>query len=89
MIRSEVEKSYRNYQEQQSTVTRVKRDLLQRADTVLETTRTSYEEGESSLTDYLDALRVRLDVSLSFYDLLFQLERSRIQLEQAVGVEIR
>ena len=89
MIRSEVEKSYRNYQEQQSTVTRVKRDLLQRADTVLETTRASYEEGESSLTDYLDALRVRLDVSLSFYDLLFQLERSRIQLQQAVGVEIR
>ena len=88
MIRSEVEKSYQNYQRQQSTVARIKRDLLQRADTVLKTTRTSYEEGESSLTDYLDALRVRLDASLSFFDLLFQLERSKIQLEQAVGVEI-
>lgn len=88
MIRSEVERSYQNYQEQQSIVTRLKRDLLQRTDTVLEATRASYEEGESILTDYLDALRVRLDASLSFYEILFQLERSRIQLEQAVGAKI-
>ena len=88
-IRSEVERSYRDYEEKRSTVTRIERDFLQRADTVMETIRVSYAAGESSLTDYLDALRVRLDASLSFYDLLFQLERSRIQLEQAVGAEIR
>jgi cobalt-zinc-cadmium efflux system outer membrane protein len=88
-IRFEVERSYRNYREQQDTVARVERDLLQAADTVLETTRASYEAGESSLTDYLDALRVSLEASVSFYDLLLQLEQSRIQLEHAVGVQIK
>ena len=88
-IRSEVEQSYRNCKEQQAIVARIERDVVQRAALLQSTAWKSYQEGESDLTDYLDALRVRLDVALSFYDLLLQFERSRIQLAQAVGVEIK
>ena len=59
-----------------------------RAETALEVTRQSYQEGEASLMDYLDALRVRLDTSLSYYELLFQLQRARLQLERATATDL-
>ncbi len=68
---------------------RIQRDVVQRVELLQRTAWKSYEEGESDLTDYLDALRVRLDAALSFYNLLLQFERSRIQLERAVGVEVK
>ena len=88
-IPSEVEQSYRNCKEQQAIVARIQRDVVQRVELLQRTAWKSYEKGESDLTDYLDALRVRLDASLSFYNLLLQFERSRIQLERAVGVEVK
>lgn len=88
-IRSEVERAFRNYQTWRVNVERLQEDTLRRAERVLEITQQSYQEGEASLTDYLDTLRVRLEASLSFYDLLLQLEKARIELEKAVGAELR
>ena len=87
-IGAEVNRAYQVYRTQQSHVGRIQDDLLGRAETALEITRQSYQEAEASLTDYLDALRVRLDASLSYYELLFQLRRARIQLEQATGTDL-
>lgn len=87
-IAAQVERAYNTYRAQQSHVNRIQNDLLTRAERTLEVTRQSYQEGEASLTDYLDTLRVRLDASLSYYDLLFQLQRARIELEKVAGTEL-
>ena len=87
-IGAEVDRAYQVYRTQQSHVERIQDDLLGRAETALEVTRQSYQEGEASLMDYLDALRVRLDTSLSYYELLFQLQRARLQLERATATDL-
>ncbi len=87
-IRSEVERAFKAYQLQQANVQRLEQTVLQNAVRVAELTEQSYLEGEASLLEYLDALRVKLDASLGFHDLLFQLERAHIELEKAVGGEL-
>ncbi len=87
-IRSEVERAFKAYRLQQANVQRLEQTILQSAVRVAELTEQSYLEGEASLLEYLDALRVKLDASLGFHDLLFQLERARIELEKAVGGEL-
>ncbi len=88
-IRAEVERAFKAYQLQQANVERLEQTVIIRAARVLEATQQSYLEGEASLLEYLDALRVKLDASLGFYDLLFQLERGRVELEKAVGAGLR
>ena len=88
-IRSEVERAFKTYRLQQANLQRLEQTVLQSAVRVAELTQVSYLEGEASLLEYLDALRVKLDASLGFHDLLFQLERARIELEKAVGGELQ
>lgn len=88
-IGREVQRAFETYQSQQSHVNGLREDLLVRAEDAVETTRSSYQEGEATLTDYLDALRVRLDVSVAYYDLLFQVQRSRIAMEKATGAQLK
>lgn len=88
-IRSEVERAFKAYRLQQVNVQRLEQTVIQNAVRVAELTQQSYREGEASLLEYLDALRVKLDASLGFYDLIFQLERARIELEKAVGGELQ
>ncbi len=88
-IRSEVERAFKAYRLQQVNVQRLEQTVLQSAVRVAELTQQSYLEGEASLLEYLDALRVKLDASLGFHDLLFQLKRARIELEKAVGGELQ
>lgn len=87
-VGAEVERAYAIYRSRQSNADRLQRDLLERAERMWQATRLSYQEGEASVADYLDALRVRLDASLSFYDLLLQLHRARLELEKATGAEL-
>ena len=88
-IRFEVERAFKAYRLQQVNLQRLEQTVLQSAVRVAELTQQSYLEGEASLLEYLDALRVKLDASLGFHDLLFQLERARIELEKAVGGELQ
>jgi cobalt-zinc-cadmium efflux system outer membrane protein len=88
-IRFEVERAFKAYRLQQANLQRLEQTVLQSAVRVAELTQQSYLEGEASLLEYLDALRVKLDASLGFHDLLFQLERARIELEKAVGGELQ
>jgi cobalt-zinc-cadmium efflux system outer membrane protein len=88
-IRFEVERAFKSYRLQQANLQRLEQTVLQSAVRVAELTQQSYLEGEASLLEYLDALRVKLDASLGFHDLLFQLERARIELEKAVGGELQ
>lgn len=88
-IRFEVERAFKAYRLQQANLQRLEQTVLQSAARVAELTQLSYLEGEASLLEYLDALRVKLDASLGFHDLLFQLERARIELEKAVGGELQ
>lgn len=88
-IRFEVERAFKAYRLQQANLQRLEQTVLQSAVRVAELTQQSYLEGEASLLEYLDALRVKLDASLGFHDLLFQLERARIELEKVVGGELQ
>lgn len=88
-IRSEVERAFKAYRLQQANLQRLEQTIIQSAVRVAELTQVSYWEGEATLLEYLDALRVKLDASLGFHDLLFQLERARIELEKAVGTELK
>ena len=58
---------------------------MDQVDQVARITSQSYLEGEASLLDYLDALRVQLDTSMDYYELLHQVNRARVALEMAVG----
>ena len=88
-IHAEVERAFKAYRLLQVNVERLEQTVLQSAMRVAELTQQSYLEGEASLLEYLDALRVKLDASLGFHDLLFQLKRARIELEKAVGGELQ
>ena len=88
-IRAEVKRAFKSYRLQQVNVERLEQTLIQSAVRMAELTQLSYLEGEASLLEYLDALRVKLEASLGFHDLLFQLERAHIELEKAVGGELQ
>ncbi|MDA2931009.1 TolC family protein [Acidobacteria bacterium AH-259-O06] len=88
-IRAEVERAFKTYQLQEANVKRLEQTVIKRAANMAEVTLQSYLEGEASLLEYLDALRVKLDASLGFYELLFQLGSTRIELEKSVGAELK
>lgn len=80
----QVEETWRRFNLQRDEAQRL-RPVMERLDTIVEVTARSYNEGESSLLELLDAMRVELEASLSFQTLLLQARLSRVDLEEAVG----
>ncbi|MEE8160030.1 MAG: TolC family protein, partial [Acidobacteriota bacterium] len=81
----EVESTFRNFMTHRQNVVRIQDTVIDQVNQVASITRQSYLEGEASLLDYLDALRVQLDTSIDYYELLHQTKRSFVDLETAVG----
>ncbi len=86
-VRAEVERALHGYRSWRASLERLRENTLARAARVLEVTRLSYQEGEAGLNDYLDTLRVRLETSLAFHDLLLEVEKARVELDRALGGE--
>ncbi len=81
----EVESTFGNFVTHRENVERIQQSVIDQVDQVARITSQSYLEGEASLLDYLDALRVQLDTSMDYYELLHQVKRARVALETAVG----
>ena len=87
-ILREVEGAFENFVTHRENVERIQQSVIDQVDQVARITSQSYLEGEASLLDYLDALRVQLDTSMDFYELLHQVKRARVTLEMAVGGDL-
>jgi len=87
-ILREVEGAFENFVTHRENVERIQQSVIDQVDQVARITSQSYLEGEASLLDYLDALRVQLDTSMDFYELLHQVKRARVALEMAVGGDL-
>jgi cobalt-zinc-cadmium efflux system outer membrane protein len=84
----EVESAFGNFVTHRDNVERIQQSVMDQVDQVARITSQSYLEGEASLLDYLDALRVQLDTSMDYYELLHQVKRARVDLEMAVGGDL-
>jgi cobalt-zinc-cadmium efflux system outer membrane protein len=87
-ILREVEGAFENFVTHRENVERIQQSVIDQVDQVARITSQSYLEGEASLLDYLDALRVQLDTSMDYYELLHQVKRARVALEMAVGGDL-
>jgi cobalt-zinc-cadmium efflux system outer membrane protein len=87
-ILREVESAFGNFVTHRENVERIQQSVMDQVDQVARITSQSYLEGEASLLDYLDALRVQLDTSMDYYELLHQVKRARVALEMAVGGDL-
>ncbi len=83
-VRRQVSQALANYSRQQGVAARLQ-DVVERVERLSDITRRSYIEGEATLPEYLEALRVQRDASLDYDDLLLELRKSWIRLEAGVG----
>ena len=81
----EVQSAFENFSTQRENLERIQDSVMDQVNQVATITARSYLEGEASLLDYLDALRVQLDTSIDFYQLTHQVRRAFVDLETAVG----
>ena len=81
----EVQSAFENFSTQRDNLERMQGSVIDQVNQVATITARSYLEGEASLLDYLDALRVQLDTSIDFYELTHQVRRALVDLETAVG----
>jgi cobalt-zinc-cadmium efflux system outer membrane protein len=89
MIRSEVRRSFEAYKRLQESSQQVDSRLLENLDRIVEVTELSYEEGESTILEFLDALRTQRDGAVNHSRLLQELYLSFLELEAAAGVSLR
>ncbi|HSR50848.1 MAG TPA: TolC family protein [Acidobacteriota bacterium] len=81
----QVEEAWKRFNLQRGQAQRLQGTVIDRLETIVDVTSQSYNEGESSLLELLDAMRVQLEASLNFQTLLLQARLSRVDLEEAVG----
>lgn len=80
-----IKEEYQNYLTLYEQAKTFQEEILTNAKRSLEMSQFSYLQGESSLLDYLDSLRVYRSVLIEFYHTLFELEVSISELEKLTG----
>ena len=89
LVRGEIgaqgERAYNAYSLAFAQAGRYEHDLLPAARKSLEIATFSYEQGELSLLELLDARRTYLDAVEAYNDVLFQFEGARAELERLIG----
>jgi cobalt-zinc-cadmium efflux system outer membrane protein len=81
----EVESAFEDFVTHRDNLERIQGSVIDEVNQVVAITGRAYLEGEATLLDYLDALRVQLDTSMNFYELTHQVRRAFVDLERAVG----
>ena len=74
------------FQATQKRVSRFQNGLLKDTQTALDGRRLSYQKGDSSLLELLDAQRSADEVTQSYYDALSDHLRATIELHRAAGI---
>ncbi|MCS7073312.1 MAG: TolC family protein [Bacteroidia bacterium] len=85
-IQNEVTQAYFNYLALQKQVQQFNNGLLTEAKAVLDGKIYSYQRGESSLLEVLNAQRTYNDVQLTYYQTLYNYAASLVNLERSVGI---
>jgi len=80
-----VRQTFSSYQLMQQRVGKFQGELLKGADEVLAAKRFSYEHGQASLLDLLDAQRTDNAIHQSYNDALADAAKALIELERAAG----
>jgi cobalt-zinc-cadmium efflux system outer membrane protein len=88
-VLAEVESAFRAYETARSQVNVFRSELLPQADQSRAVTLIAYEEGATELLPVLEAQRTRAEVREQFFRTVFDYQLSLLQLELAVGREIR
>jgi cobalt-zinc-cadmium efflux system outer membrane protein len=88
-ILAEVELAFRAYETARNQVNVFRTELLQQADESRNIALLAYEEGATELLPLLEAQRTRAEIRRQFFRTLFDYQLSLLQLELAVGKEIR
>ena len=85
-VQTEVMQAYRQYQSLNVQVRNYENGMLQQAKLVLEGKIYSYNRGEVSLLEVLNAQRTYDDVQTLYYETLFNYTSSLVGLEKSVGI---
>lgn len=87
-VRSEVESAYQRCLSYANLVRQVEAEMLSQARRVLDTTRYSYERGEASLVEFLDAQRAFNEAMQTYNNARANYARSLYELESATAASI-
>lgn len=85
-IQTEVTQAYMNYQATRKQVSQFRTGMLDEAKKVLDGKIYSYQRGETSLLEVLNAQKTYNDVQQSYYQTLYNCASSLIELERAAGI---
>ena len=88
LVNKQVAEAWHRLSSQREASSRLGEGVMSQLETIVEITTRSYTEGEASLLELLDSMRVRLEASLGFTKLQLQILIARIDLEEAVGAEL-
>lgn len=85
-IQAEVSQAFHRYEAIKQQVVHFKTDLLSEANSILEAKTYQYQRGDSSLLDVLDAQRTLIGVRQEYYQALYRLGKTLVELERVVGI---
>ena len=85
-IQTEITQAYYNYLATQKQVQQFNSGLLIEAKAVLDGKKYSYERGETSLLEVLNAQRTYNDVQQNYYQTLYNYAAALVELERAAGI---
>lgn len=86
LIRTEVTQAYRNYRAASRQVEQYDTTLQEDAATILKSITYSYQRGETSLLEVLNARRTYNEVYQGYCETLFQSMASLVELQRACGI---
>jgi Outer membrane protein len=85
-ISSEVVQAYHKYMTACRQVEQFNTGLLHEAETIFQKKRYSYERGETSILEVLNAQRTHNEVQVSYHETLFACAAALVELERACGI---
>nr|WP_295864979.1 TolC family protein [uncultured Chitinophaga sp.] len=84
-VSTEVQSTWHTYQVNQETVEKYK-NILPKAENILQSVRYAYTKGGTTIIDFLDAQRTWFDTQKMYYDALYNYRKSYLQLLQVTGL---
>ena len=82
----QVRQAFTTYQLMQERIKKFQSELLKGADEVLAAKRFSYEHGQTTLLDLLDAQRADNEIHQSYNDALADAAKGLLELKRAAGL---
>lgn len=85
-IQTEIVQSYQQYQAVQKQVRQFDKGLLTESKAILDGKIYSYQRGETSLLEVLDAQRTYNEIQQGYYQTLYSYAEALVELERAAGI---